>query len=60
VICVIVPDSLRAAINQKLDAAFVAVPDARKERDALFLALLRYFNEHGELPEFTLEKKEQT
>lgn len=52
---VIVPNSLRDAINAKLDAAIEACPDAAKDRAELYRQLLAYFNEHGELPDFRLE-----
>ena len=52
---VIVPNELRDAINVKLDAAIAACPDAVKDRDALYHQLLAYFDEHGEIPEFSLQ-----
>lgn len=55
---VIVPDSLRNAIDAKLDEAFLACPDAEKDRDELFRQLLAYFNDHGVVPDFTLAKRE--
>jgi hypothetical protein len=51
---VIVPDSLRHAIDAKLDAAIAACPGAEKDRDALYSQLLAYFNEHGVVPDFTI------
>jgi hypothetical protein len=51
---VIVPDSLRNAINAKLDAAIAEHPDAEKDREVLYSQLLGYFNEHGVIPDFTL------
>jgi len=53
---VIVPNSLRDAINAKLDAALASCPDAVKDRDALYSQLLDYFDEHGEVPDFTLDR----
>lgn len=55
---VIVPNSLRDAINAKLDAAFVECPDAATDRDELYQKLLEYFDKHGSLPGFSLVKKE--
>lgn len=55
---VIVPDSLRNAINAKLDAAIEVCPDAAKERAELYRQLLAYFDEHGALPDFHLEAKQ--
>jgi hypothetical protein len=54
----IVPDSLRNAINAKLDAALTDVPDAAKDRDHLYHELLYFFNENGYLPEFSIGKKD--
>lgn len=56
---VITPNSLRDAINAKLDAAIAACPAAQKDREELYRQLLQYFNEHGELPDFSLAKKEE-
>lgn len=57
---VIVPDSLRNAINNKLDAAIAEVPDAAKDRDELYQQLLEYFDEHGVLPDFSLVNTAET
>jgi hypothetical protein len=54
---VIVPDTLADAINAKLEAAYLLVPDAAKERANHFHVLLDYYNEHGVLPDFSLVKK---
>jgi len=57
---VIVPNSLRDAINAKLDAAIMACPEdwafSEGERENLYNLLLRYFDEHGVVPDFTLQK----
>ena len=53
----IVPNVLNEAINNKLDEAFAKVPEAEKDRDALYHDLLDYFNEYGVLPEFDLALK---
>ena len=54
---VIVPNEVRNTINAKLDAAYIEVPDAEKERELHYHELLAYFDEHGEIPDFTLFKK---
>ena len=51
---VIVPNSLRDAINAKLDEAFKTCPEAEKERESLYHRILEYFDEHGVIPDFTL------
>jgi len=56
---VIVPNVLSDAVNKKLDLAFVDCPEAEKDRDILYNQLLQYFDEHGELPEFKIIKKER-
>lgn len=53
---VIVPNSLRDAINAKLDAALAACPAAAPDRDLFYRQLLAYFNDHGVVPDFTLER----
>jgi hypothetical protein len=52
----VVPDSLRHAIDEKLDAALKEAPEAARDRDHLFRQLLSFFNDHGYLPEFSLAK----
>lgn len=54
---VIVPNYVSDAINAKLDAAFTKVPDAAKDRDELYQQLLGYFDEHGTVPDFELQKR---
>ena len=51
---VVVPDTLSAAINAELDEAFKDVPDAEQYRDIFYHELLRYFDEHGIIPDFKL------
>lgn len=53
---VIVPDSLRDAINAKIDEALIAVPEAADHREHFFGQLLAYFDEHGVVPDFSLVK----
>jgi len=50
----VVPDSLRLAIEEKLDAEIAKVPEAAPDREHLYGQLLAYFNDHGVIPEFTL------
>lgn len=54
---VIVPNSLRDAIYEKIDAEIAKVPDAAPDRLIFYRVLLDHFNEHGVIPEFTLEKR---
>ena len=54
---VIVPNTLRDEINSKLAAAIALKPDAAKDREALYSWLLGFFDEHGYVPEFSLEEK---
>ena len=53
---VIVPDVLHEAIKRKLDAAIVLWPDAQEDYEHLYSQLLDYYNEHGEIPDFSLTK----
>ena len=58
--CYIVPDTLRDAINRALDDAIAECPDAAPDRDRFYGLLLEYFNDHGRLPEFTVEKNQES
>jgi uncharacterized protein YutE (UPF0331/DUF86 family) len=51
---VIVPESLRMAIESALDAAIAACPCADADRTELYSQLLAYFDEHGVIPEFLI------
>lgn len=55
---VIVPNSLRDEINAKLDSAFAKAPEAEKDREIFYHQLLNYFDLHGFLPDFKLQKIE--
>lgn len=55
---VIVPNQLRDAIYTKVDAAIAEFPGAVADREYFYNVLLDYFDEHGEIPEFTLNRKE--
>lgn len=59
---VIVPNHVSDAINAALDNEFKAMGSieadkAAKEREHLYNALLDYYNEHGEIPEFKIVKR---
>jgi len=54
--CIILPGWLKHTIDARLDAALVACPEAKKDREALFKQLVWYFDRHGHLPDFTIEK----
>jgi len=53
----IVPNYVRDAINAKLDDAYVIAPEAEIDRQIHYNALLTYFDEHGVIPDFTLQHK---
>lgn len=58
---VIVPDFVADAINKALDEKLKDAPgEATKCRGHLFNQLLEYYNEHGEIPDFDVVKKDQT
>lgn len=56
---VIVPNHLSNAIYQRVDAAIEKVPDAAPDREHFYSVLLSHFNEHGVIPEFSLEKLQE-
>lgn len=53
---VIVPNVLSRAIYAKIDAELRRVPDAAPNREAFYRQLVAFYNEHGYVPEFSLEK----
>ena len=55
---VIVPNHVRDEINRRLDIEIANSPDAEKDREALYLELLNFFDEHGAIPDFSLVKSE--
>ena len=55
----LVPNHVRDAINAAIDAALVECPDAAQERDQFYETLLAYFNEHGRIPDFSIQPKDQ-
>ena len=57
---VIVPNDLRDAIYDRVDQAIARSPGAYVDRDTFYQTLLNYYDEHGYIPEFTLERKVET
>lgn len=54
----IVPNELREALLARIDAALADAPEeARADRDAIYAQLLAYYNEHGEIPEFSIQRR---
>ena len=53
---VILPNCVATAIDCALDKAIQKCPDAEPDRDILRQRLLEYFDEHGEVPDFQLQK----
>jgi len=51
----IVPNFVRDTINAKLDKAYATSPGAEIDRQLHYNALLAYFDEHGEIPDFKLQ-----
>lgn len=55
---VVVPNHVRDAIKAKIDAQLMMNPDAASERKRIYEQLLRYYDEHGTVPDFTLARLE--
>jgi hypothetical protein len=53
----VIPNSLRDAINEKLDNAFAGMDVKAEDRESVYNQLLNYFDEHGYIPEFEITKK---
>ena len=54
---VIVPKHVSDAIDAAIDKVLAEVPDAAGDRSYFYQVLLDHFDQHGEVPEFTLEKR---
>jgi hypothetical protein len=54
---VIVPDLVADMIEAAVDRAIDQNPDAARDRDYIYQVLLDYYDEHGVIPQFTLEKR---
>ena len=54
---VIVPNHLSDLIYEKVDAQIALHPDASPDRDYYYRILLAHFNDHGYVPDFTLQKR---
>lgn len=57
---VLVPNYVSDAINHRLDTAIAETAEAANDREYLFNCLLDYFDEHGTLPEFSLQKIQES
>lgn len=55
---VVVPSHVEDRINLVLDVALFDCPEAVSERDVLFQQLLEHYDEHGEIPQFSIAKRE--
>jgi len=53
----IVPNDLRDAIYKKIDEQLVDRPALVEHRESIYLDLLNYFDEHGVIPDFSLQEK---
>lgn len=58
IVC-IVPNSLRDQINEAIDCTLIECPGAECVRDELYKQLLEYFDEHGVIPEFKIQRKNE-
>ncbi len=50
----VVPNSLRDKLYARIDAQIEQCPQARSDREVIYHRLLRYFDEHGVIPDFEL------
>lgn len=53
--CVVVPNELRDALYAKVDKALESVPFLKSSREAIYQDLLAHYDQHGVIPEFSLE-----
>jgi hypothetical protein len=55
----IVPNYIRDRINAKLFFAFLEVPEAAEQKEALYQRLLAHLDDFGVIPDFQLTKEVQ-
>lgn len=55
---VIVPNYIADEINARLDAEIEKHPRAARDRDELYRQLVSYVNDHGVIPDFSLEPRD--
>ncbi len=53
----IVPNYVSDAIYEKIDAEIEKTPGSEPHRELFYSQLLNYFDEHGKIPEFSIENK---
>lgn len=51
----VIPDYICEEIDRKLDEEIKKNPDAEKDRQILREQLIEYVNQHGIIPEFSLQ-----
>jgi len=56
---VIVPNHVSEAIHKAIDKALDGRPVTQSDKEILYNQLLMYFDEHGTIPEFELERVEE-
>lgn len=56
---VVVPNTLADAINAAIDRELSGRPCDAESREIIFNQVLAYFDEHGRLPDFSLNAREQ-
>ena len=55
--CVVVYDELREVLYRRVDDEIKRSGAPVGERDQHYMTLLRYYDEHGVIPDFTLQKQ---
>jgi hypothetical protein len=54
---VILPNYISEEIDRRLDAEFAKHPNAAPDRELFRSQLIAYVDEHGVIPDFSLEKR---
>lgn len=57
---VAVPNELCEYIHSKINEQLAGRSITSADRDILYGQLLEYFDQHGKVPEFTIERKDRT
>lgn len=54
---VVVPNELRDAIYERVDEELKKHPELRDQRESIYQDILKYYDEHGSIPDFSVEPK---
>lgn len=55
----VIPTDILEKVDRLLDEQIALVPDAERDRETLKSSILDYVDEHGVIPQFSIERRPQ-